>query len=111
MPSRGRTTRAMHGADAGQSLEAAAEEEPQQHRLGLVVEVVGGGDPAGAELLPDPLQEDDSAPAGRRPRGSPPVRFAVPCRAFRKEGHAQPGGKAGGGAGPRRGSRVQAWSR
>jgi hypothetical protein len=39
---------AVHRPDAGETRKAAAEEEPQEHRLGLVVEVVSGRDIAGA---------------------------------------------------------------
>ena len=63
--------RAVDRADAGQPLQAAAEEEPEQHGLGLVVAVMGGGDPARAEGLPHPFEKLVARPPAGRLGGSP----------------------------------------
>jgi hypothetical protein len=60
--------RADHGAmdrtDAAEPLPAAAEEQAEEDRLGLVVPVMRGGDPAGVLALADFLEEGVAHPAG-----------------------------------------------
>ncbi len=50
-----------HGAE---TVEAAAEEKPQEHSLSLIVGVVGGGDETGAEAVGEALEEGVAMPAG-----------------------------------------------
>ena len=65
-PQEGAHHRAVDRPDPRQPFEAAAEEEPEEHGLRLIVPVVGGGDPAGAERLARPFQEGVARPAAGR---------------------------------------------
>ena len=71
---------AVHRADAAEPFEAAAEHQAEEHGFGLIVPVMGGGDPAGAGSHADLLQELVAHPPGsglgavstaRRPPGAP----------------------------------------
>ncbi len=94
------------GGDAAEAFETAAEENPQQHGLGLVVGVVGGGYRAGAEALRQLPQEGVAGAAG--------VGLAAllgrPAAADRgaEEGHAEPAGEDGGGGGALAGAGIEA---
>ena len=46
---------AVHRADAAEPFQAAAEHQAEEHGFGLIVPVVGGGDPAGAGPYADLL--------------------------------------------------------
>lgn len=100
----GASDRSMDGPDARQPLDAAAEEEPEEDGLGLVVPVVGGGDPAGAERPAGPFQKGVARPAAGR-LGTLAGETGADVRALADEGDPQPPGdpgrrvRAGSGAG------------
>ncbi len=56
--------RPLYRPDTAEPLQAGAEEEPQDHGLGLVVPVMGGGDVARAGAAADLFQKFIAHPAG-----------------------------------------------
>ena len=98
-PSSGRTIRPWTARMPDSPCEPAAEQQPEEDGLGLVVAVMGGGHPAGVEPLPDLFEETVADPPGRGLGALARLPQGGHGAALGEERHPEPRGHLGRGGG------------